>query len=42
MAQSVVATGAVAVSASTVVFSTAVAGIYSCLVDLTPMVSGAN
>ena len=42
MAQTVVATGAVAVSATTVVFSTAVAGIYSVLVDLTPMVSGAN
>ena len=42
MAQSVVATGSPAISGSTVIFSTAVAGIYSTMVDLTPMVSGAN
>lgn len=42
MAQTVVSTGAVAVSATSVVFSTAVAGIYSTMVDLKPMVSGAN
>ena len=34
MAQTVVSTGAVAVSATSVVFSTAVAGIYSTMVDL--------
>lgn len=42
MAQTVVSTGAQAISGTTTVFSTAVAGIYSALIDLTPMVSGAN
>ena len=45
MAQTVVATGNFAVSSvggTTTVFSTATAGIYSALIDLTPMVSGAN
>ena len=42
MAQTVVATGAQAISGTTTVFSTAVGGIYSALIDLTPMVSGAN
>ena len=42
MAQTVVATGAVAVSATSHVFSTAVAGVYSALIDLAPLVSGAN
>ena len=37
MAQTVVATGATAISASTLVYSRATAGIYSALIDLTPM-----
>ena len=42
MAQTVVATGNLAISGTTTVFSTATAGVYSALIDLTPMVSGAN
>jgi len=37
MAQTVVATGATAISASTLVYSSATATIYSALIDLTPM-----
>ena len=45
MPQTVVATGDFAVSSvggTTTVFSTATAGVYSALIDLTPLVSGAN
>lgn len=37
MAQTVVATGATAISGSTLVYSRATAGIYGALIDLTPM-----
>jgi hypothetical protein len=37
MAQTVVKTGAQALSGSTLVYSSAVAGVYSALIDLTPM-----
>lgn len=37
MAQTVVATGATTLSGSTLIYSSAVAGVYSILIDLTPM-----
>ena len=37
MGQTVVKTGAQALSGSTLVYSSAVAGVYSALIDLTPM-----
>ena len=42
MAQTVVKTGAQALSGSTLVYSSAVAGVYSALIDLTPMHSTAK